>query len=178
MREHLLGYLLGALDGPEQQQVEDRLEQDPQLQKELAALDAHVDLLRHGNQSHQPPEGLAERTCALVHSHCQQQINLKQKNAAAQNQYSAAPGIRGWTLADLVVAAGIFLDTFGTSPAMAPALLPVASKNTAKGAMPSIRLATMTGVGAPPPGSLTYSDTGRCVSPWPLLLLANESESL
>ena len=41
-REHLLGYLLGALEPAEMTRVERELEHDPQLRKELAAIEAQL----------------------------------------------------------------------------------------------------------------------------------------
>ena len=40
MREHLLGYLLGALDGAEHDEVKRELERNPQLRRELQQLEA------------------------------------------------------------------------------------------------------------------------------------------
>ena len=39
MQENLLGYLLGALDGPEHEKVRLQLENDSQLRAELAELE-------------------------------------------------------------------------------------------------------------------------------------------
>src|SRR5687767_6621687 len=67
-REHLLGYLLGALERTEHEQVEAELESNPALRDELRRLEnrlGHVGLADEP-VSYDPPPGLAVRTCRLV----------------------------------------------------------------------------------------------------------------
>jgi hypothetical protein len=66
MREHLLGYLLGALDASQQREVEQALENDPQLRRELELLDGALEPLRADRGLHEPPVGLADRTLDAV----------------------------------------------------------------------------------------------------------------
>ena len=66
MREHLLGYLLGALDVAEQEAVEQALENDISLRSELDCLAANLEPLRADRQNEDPPVGLASRTCRMV----------------------------------------------------------------------------------------------------------------
>ncbi len=66
MREHLLGYLMGALDASQQKQVEQALENDPQLRRELALLSEALEPLRADRGLHEPPQGLADRTLDVV----------------------------------------------------------------------------------------------------------------
>ena len=67
-REDLLGYLLGALERTEHEQVENELANNPQLRQELAALARWVDGvgLTDEPQHEEPPTGLATRTCQFV----------------------------------------------------------------------------------------------------------------
>ena len=67
-REHLLGYLLGALEPTEQEQVEAELDLDPALRAELDRLAGCVGSLGLTDQPLQfdPPAGLAVRTCRYV----------------------------------------------------------------------------------------------------------------
>lgn len=68
-REQLLGHLLGALDDDEQAAMEERLETDPECRKELALLRRRLDALAPVKVDHDPPAGLAERTCLYVAEH-------------------------------------------------------------------------------------------------------------
>lgn len=98
MREHLLGYLIGALEPHETEALESRLAEDGQLRREL-------DLLRYclhplaADQGHfDPPEGLADRTCHYVGS-CM----------AAPAGGVFASSLRSWRAADLLVAACVLV---------------------------------------------------------------------
>ncbi|NQT38606.1 MAG: hypothetical protein HQ581_14005 [Planctomycetes bacterium] len=66
MREHLLGYLLDALDEPETRLVEERLATDSQLRGELDVMRAALDPLEAMAEDFTPPPGLAARTCQHV----------------------------------------------------------------------------------------------------------------
>ncbi len=59
VREQLLGYVLGALDEPEQQALEATLADDAGLQQELAALRRRLEPLHASREEFSPPEGLA-----------------------------------------------------------------------------------------------------------------------
>ena len=74
MREHLLGYLLGALEDDEHQQVRRQLERDPKLRHDLERLKTHSEPLLLERDCHEPPAGLAARTCELVLAHRQPQL--------------------------------------------------------------------------------------------------------
>jgi uncharacterized protein DUF1559 len=96
-REHLLGYLLGALEPTEQEQVEAELDLNPALRAELDRLGGCVRGLGLGEQppSFEPPQGLAARTCRFI---------------AAQSQpaaVSAPPRRFRW--ADLVAVAAVLV---------------------------------------------------------------------
>ena len=66
MREDLLGYLLGALEGDERERVEREIERNPALESEISVLQAQLDPLRETTVDYEPPVGLATRTCALI----------------------------------------------------------------------------------------------------------------
>ncbi len=66
MREHLLGYLMGALDASQQSEVERALENDPLLRQELELLDQALTPLRADSGLYEPPLGLADRTLDAV----------------------------------------------------------------------------------------------------------------
>lgn len=67
-REQLLGYLLGALEPAEIQQVEAELNQQPALRQELARLRKLLENigLDEPAQPEEPPPGLAQRVCDTV----------------------------------------------------------------------------------------------------------------
>lgn len=66
MREHLLGYLMGALDASQQKEVEQALETDWRLRRELELLNEALAPLRADRGLHEPPAGLADRTLDAV----------------------------------------------------------------------------------------------------------------
>jgi len=69
MRENLLGYVLGALDESEHENVRLHLDTDPRLQHDLRRLEARLTLLLDEADDFDPPDGLAGRACALVADH-------------------------------------------------------------------------------------------------------------
>lgn len=91
MHEQLLGYLLDALEPDERQALEQRLQDDPQLQDELRCLRASLQCLDHDDHEPEPPPGLAERTCQHVFA----------RIGPAPGQFAATAY---WRLQDVVVA--------------------------------------------------------------------------
>ena len=102
MREHLLGYLLGALDAEEQEHVKRELERNRLLRNELHAVERRLGLLASARQYYRPPTGLAARACAFV----EQYRPERTRQAAA---LWAEPPAGRWSLSDLVVAVGILV---------------------------------------------------------------------
>lgn len=111
MREHLLGYLLGALDGSEHELVKRQLENDPQLRCELQQLELRLVPLEGERWQHDPPPGLAQRTCELV-SRYRRGVKapwLSPARGSSPSEAERAGSVRtGCRMADVVVAAGIF----------------------------------------------------------------------
>ncbi len=66
LQERLLGYLLGALDDAERQQVEESLKNDPHMRWELSRAERSLEPLAGTRADYAPPPGLAARTCQLV----------------------------------------------------------------------------------------------------------------
>lgn len=123
-REHLLGYLLGALEDHEHQQVEQTLERRPDLREQLANLKQRLDPLTYDREHHRPPEGLARRTCTWLSSQidvalCQPESTGALPRPVTGNARRSGPGFlrerretsfwTSWSLADVVVTAGIAL---------------------------------------------------------------------
>jgi hypothetical protein len=98
MRDQLIGYLLDALEPAEHEQVQAQLIQDPQLKRELELLSRSLRPLTD-REHYQPPAGLADRTCAFV----------ARRAGSVSLPQAPAPVTRQWSMADMVVAAGIFL---------------------------------------------------------------------
>lgn len=94
MREHLIGYLLGALEPEELDLVSSHLERDPELQAELHLLKQSLAPLAADEGDFEPPPGLARRTCGLV----ERQTRVESLSASG-----------GWRLHEYLVAASVLL---------------------------------------------------------------------
>ena len=117
MQENLLGYLLGALDGEERDDIQKRLDYDPQLREQLAELETQLIPLERERWQHEPPAGLAAATCKFV---ADAKVTCESSDSAhtAVRQTKKSKGLRqlsewnprkhGWDLVDAAVAAGIF----------------------------------------------------------------------
>ena len=105
-REQLLGYLLGALERAEHEQVERELADNPQLRQELAELKAVLEKVGMDQlpEPVEPPAGLAERTCQFVAAEAEniQPVTLPPERAAGASS-------RGYTFTDALVAASVML---------------------------------------------------------------------
>ncbi len=97
MREDLVGYLIDALEPQEHAAVEAQLSVNPTLRRELELLRGGLTMLDWDREPLDPPAGLAARTCQFV---------AMQANATLA---PAAPSGSRWRMADLIVAAGIFI---------------------------------------------------------------------
>jgi hypothetical protein len=99
MRDQLLGYLLGALEPAEREEVEERLLVDAELQQDLACLRDKLDDLPLADDKDEwdAPAGLAARTCNYVAA-----------RAVVAPKHIPAP-VGGWRIQDMVVGGGIFL---------------------------------------------------------------------
>lgn len=103
MREQLLGYLLDALDPEERQRVEDELQRNPHLQQEVELLHEALEPLEATDEEFEPPSRLAIRTSQFVMNH------RRQTSAAAPLGVEIPFSPNRWSLADLTIAAGIFI---------------------------------------------------------------------
>ncbi len=98
MRENLIGYLLDALDPAERAAVEAQLARDSELKNELDVLSRGLEVLAADKADYAPPLGLATRTLEYV---------------AVQTKVQPPPPVVSvpsrWSMADMLVAAGVFL---------------------------------------------------------------------
>ena len=124
LEQQLLGYLVGALDKREEDRVRRRLARDPGLSAILTELEERLEPLRTVPRVHEPPRGLAARTCQRVFAFSQAMAAKKSEGAAsrlpARKRYMAmspvpAPPVTtaAWGWSDVVVAIGVFLAIAG-----------------------------------------------------------------
>ena len=66
MQDDLLGYLLGALDGPEHDRVKQELENNEALREQMLELEHGLEPLEDVRWDFDPPAGLAASTSQLV----------------------------------------------------------------------------------------------------------------
>jgi hypothetical protein len=106
VREELLGHLLGALEDSEQELIDQRLQNEPDLLRELTQLRRQLEPLQAARCDVTPPPRLAERTCHLVFSHTPPKIGPRRGMSAV----AWVPGwIGGFRWIDVTVAVGLFL---------------------------------------------------------------------
>ena len=96
MRDHLVGYLLNALEPAEQELLEQRLAGDAQLRQDLELLHRSLDPLRADRGFFEAPRGLAERTYRYV---LERTVTLEAPNVKSSR----------WTFSDVTIMAGIML---------------------------------------------------------------------
>jgi len=87
----LLGYLLGALEESEQDSVENELDQNPKLMRDLALVRESLLPLWLAQPDCDPPPGLAERTCRLIASQPAPRANPSPAAAQRPAEPAAAP---------------------------------------------------------------------------------------
>jgi hypothetical protein len=110
MREHLLGYLMGALEPHEAAELEGSLAESDHLRRELDALRFCLQPLAADEGHLDPPDGLASRTCHYVVS-C--------SATPTSPAWGPTAAFRGWRAADLLVAACVLVaGTLVFFPAM------------------------------------------------------------
>jgi prepilin-type processing-associated H-X9-DG protein len=108
MREQLLGYLLGALDAAEREEVEQRLAVDPEWQRELESLHSCLEPLEASYEQFEPPARLAERTCEFVAKRAESEV-VAPATARLPAAISPPAATTRWSIADVIVVAGICL---------------------------------------------------------------------
>src|SRR5262245_26997107 len=99
--QQLLGYLLGALEEDEHQQVEAQLRRDPALRAELARLRHCLEPLEASWQPVCPPPGLWQRACRFV--------DVAANAIPRALDYTGAGRRGSWSLRDLVAAAVVLV---------------------------------------------------------------------
>ena len=120
-QEELLGYMLGALDAQEHEQIQEFIDQDSNLEEKLLAIKASLAPLELVDDPTGPPPGLARRCCQFVASrvrhtaHCDLTSPIVSTNSLNRNTFGKSVAlqcddypepIRGsrWSIMDLVFA--------------------------------------------------------------------------
>src|SRR5215212_6778659 len=110
MREQLIRYLLGELDGEERQDLQLRLKSSPELRAELEQLRSCFAASRDEDLfAPEAPSGLAARTAGRVASGDASNSLGARQGAHLSQSVDAPVGLLGWSLADLTVAGGVML---------------------------------------------------------------------
>ncbi len=100
-REHLIGYLVGAAEPDECALVEQQLQHDETLRRELELLRSGLHPLTVDRAHEEPPTGLAQRCCDFVYSRTE-------VLPAALSVNSTQPKVtRRWSWLELSVAGAI-----------------------------------------------------------------------
>ena len=103
MREHLIGYLLDAIDSDERARIAQQLERDEKLRRDLELLKTSLHPLAADQGHHEPPRGLAHRCCDFVYS----RTEIMPAALSAASPESATGKRHRWTWLDLTVAGAI-----------------------------------------------------------------------
>jgi hypothetical protein len=114
IREQLIGYVLGALEGAEHQYVEQQLGTDPRWRQELEAVQRCLEPLAEAYHEHEPPPDLAQRACRFVSLESERLKVTRPRHAAGTRTGAQETPYGGemagrWRMADWVVLAGVCL---------------------------------------------------------------------
>ena len=105
MKYDLVGYLLGALEVAEQQEVEEALQDDVKLRKQLEVLAFRLQPLETCRHM-EPSAGLSKRTCQAV-AEIREQASAPDHNAFSGGE--TLVGHRSWTMTDTLFSSGLIL---------------------------------------------------------------------
>jgi len=113
-REHLLGYLLGALEPAEQAEVERELARDIELRDELARLEDCIGRIGLADEPehYAPPAGLATRTCAYIVRESQALVRPVKAAFSSAADPAEVSTSRRFTWIDLLTAAAVLVAGF------------------------------------------------------------------
>ena len=108
MHDDLVGFLTGALDASEHNEIQKRLDESADLREQLAKIERCLSPLSWDKEDRVPPVGLAAKTCKFVENHIEEN-KVELASARKERIEALAAESSGWTFSDFVVAAGICL---------------------------------------------------------------------
>ena len=110
MRDDLVGFLVGALEAPEHEQIQQKLQNDAQLRRDLGVVQSRLTPLTWDKDEFSPPADLTSRTCEFVEDYIEDmKVEPASRSTAVYPAEALAAEQGGWTFSDFVVAAGICL---------------------------------------------------------------------
>ncbi len=115
-KEQLLGYLAGALEGAQREEVESRLRSDPRFRREADLLRKRIRPLETLREDCTPPPGLAERTCRLVASEAEAANRPDSRPTPMSEEAAPASWVGRISWLDVAVAATLFIAAFVLTP--------------------------------------------------------------
>ena len=127
MREDLVGYLMGAIDDSEREEIDARLQSDPEFRERLAHVEQKLSPLGYDESPITAPAGLADRTLAFIDQNSKANLaSPVTSNSVTSHSLAntSGPALEtgskyrrdtlgsesdGWSFSDFVVAAGVCL---------------------------------------------------------------------
>jgi hypothetical protein len=109
VQEQVLGYLLGALDDAEMEQVRARLEREPAYQQAWATLRRRLRELDAAETKFAHPAGLAERTCRFIFARSKPSPHPATRRRALSPLAAPAARASRFSWLDLTVSLAVFL---------------------------------------------------------------------
>ncbi|MEM8677849.1 MAG: hypothetical protein AAGF97_00710 [Planctomycetota bacterium] len=112
MKPDLLGYLLGALDGPEHEATTKQLERNSSLRADLHEVESRLAPLEAERWQFDPPAGLAARTCQLIAeirdtpADAATEIRPRRRDGMSESREAPTSQHR-WRMSDVIVTAGV-----------------------------------------------------------------------
>jgi hypothetical protein len=103
MREHLIDFLLDAVDNDERASIAQQLERDEGLRRDLDVLQKSLHPLAADQGHHEPPHGLARRCCDFIYS----RTEIMPAALSAATAGPATGKRHRWSWLDLTVAGAI-----------------------------------------------------------------------
>jgi len=112
MREEVLDYVIGGLDESEHADLSRRIEADPELKAEADRLGRRIRERLRLPHEHQPPLGLAARTCEMVFARLDQgpwPAAAEKDGGLSVYPRSGRRDFRDWTFSDTLIAGTVLL---------------------------------------------------------------------
>ena len=123
-QEDLLGYVLGALDASEQREIQQLIDQNPEIEEELLRIKSSL-LPLDELDSGKPRPGLARRTCEAVATHVKQDGLVANQDAEEVEFHPAASDPKAILESALAAADPAAVDSQSSTQPKPKVMLPV-----------------------------------------------------